>query len=846
MRFQKLLDFRNATKKISAMMPSPEDPQRDTTTWGPGTRTHPHRACVLGVGRFETCVQVGEYLVGSHGSGVCSAGLRTGRLTSQEVEPGSVRVAVTGSGVVAAHATGALELMDDECRVVQRQETGASKIWCVAGSKDDVYLALQVERTYELVRWSLIQGQALARTPLGDKPVALAVVSKNGRVVVCGRRELRLYTIDDETLTCVAWAKAQSNYFTALAYEEGDRLATAHRDGSMRLWSKTLRPVTELHWHASRVGALAFGARSLLYSGGDEGVLVVWKDHGGRDYLPRLGAPIVHLLAASLEDLPNLVIVTCKDHAVHAVVVPGLRRLWSLRGAAVRPPDPPPTEASRGRSLKGKGGDVGFLLSDVSTNADQPMTTRKKAQSPTTTKPKKKKKQRRRSEEEKNQQPPAEEEAEEPRRPNQRRVGLVSWTPKKRLMGLTNGRPGYLDVYDAETDSVVATVDVVPHNRIRSVVDVDARTPVVVLAATGDGFLGTVDAWRPFDPTKPIDENEDQDFKLWGGGDPYVLEAIVRGPHGRGVVVTGMAIHPTIVAIATCGVDGTAKLWARLRNPDAWAAVLAYAGDESPVHSLAFSSDASLLALGRNGSRAVDFIDGITFTLTSRLSDDSQDDEADLDDDEQVHRRRRDSVGLLSFLDDTGSILAACGTGFSVRSVHSDDDAAEGYKYRAPIAAAAVAPTTILDDGQPSIAVAVRAATRRSRSILLFHHSKPEPLINVDLLANPNPTDLLFLSDGSLVALLPTHILHLITDESNRSETKKNLDDDVVVVPNKKGIHDVVVTVGGDPIAGDTTFLRKKVTLNPRPTWDRHVDDQPDIGAMFDAYVRNHLIHSSM
>ena len=53
--------------------------------------------------------------------------------------------------------------------------------------------------------------------------------------------------------------------------------------------------------HISAVGCVRFSAEgNFLYSGGREGVLVLWRlDTGGeRSYLPRLGGPLKHLAAA--------------------------------------------------------------------------------------------------------------------------------------------------------------------------------------------------------------------------------------------------------------------------------------------------------------------------------------------------------------------------------------------------------------------------------------------------------------------------------------------------------------------------------------------------------------------
>uniref|UniRef100_A0A803MP60 WD repeat-containing protein 75 second beta-propeller domain-containing protein n=1 Tax=Chenopodium quinoa TaxID=63459 RepID=A0A803MP60_CHEQI len=52
------------------------------------------------------------------------------------------------------------------------------------------------------------------------------------------------------------------------------------------------------HWHSSEVKFLAFSTDgAYLYSGGNEGVLVLWQlDTGKRKFLPRIGSPLLHFV----------------------------------------------------------------------------------------------------------------------------------------------------------------------------------------------------------------------------------------------------------------------------------------------------------------------------------------------------------------------------------------------------------------------------------------------------------------------------------------------------------------------------------------------------------------------
>ncbi|KAJ1858306.1 NET1-associated nuclear protein 1 [Coemansia sp. RSA 1822] len=71
------------------------------------------------------------------------------------------------------------------------------------------------------------------------------------------------------------------------------------------------------HWHAHRVNAIAFAGDSLMLSGGEEGVLVLWQlDTETRDYLPRLGSDIVGI-APSPDQMRYA--ITLRDNTIRIV-----------------------------------------------------------------------------------------------------------------------------------------------------------------------------------------------------------------------------------------------------------------------------------------------------------------------------------------------------------------------------------------------------------------------------------------------------------------------------------------------------------------------------------------------
>ncbi|OQV23308.1 WD repeat-containing protein 75 [Hypsibius exemplaris] len=116
--------------------------------------------------------------------------------------------------------------------------------------------------------------------------------------------------------------------FTCVAIHPKERcIATGDSQGRIFLWRcfEDTKQVTKstLHWHSSAVLDLAFSAEgSYLWSGGHESTLVQWSlnhtDH--KDFLPRMGAAIVHL-ALSYDN--NTILVS---HADSVVTLVGLQR----------------------------------------------------------------------------------------------------------------------------------------------------------------------------------------------------------------------------------------------------------------------------------------------------------------------------------------------------------------------------------------------------------------------------------------------------------------------------------------------------------------------------------------
>lgn len=93
--------------------------------------------------------------------------------------------------------------------------------------------------------------------------------------------------------------------------------------------------LTTYHWHPNEVKTLLFSSDGVhLLSGGLEGVLVIWQlETGKRQYLPRLGGPIVSIAAS-----PNasFYAIACLDNAVKFVNIGRMEVERSIQG--IKPP----------------------------------------------------------------------------------------------------------------------------------------------------------------------------------------------------------------------------------------------------------------------------------------------------------------------------------------------------------------------------------------------------------------------------------------------------------------------------------------------------------------------------
>ncbi|KAI5478145.1 hypothetical protein MNV49_005409 [Pseudohyphozyma bogoriensis] len=119
-----------------------------------------------------------------------------------------------------------------------------------------------------------------------------------------------------DVLTCLAFHPKET-YF-----------ATGNAKGQIRLWYEIMEEsesakkrdatTSVFHWHAHPVSSLAFTPNgAYLLSGGEESVVVLWQLHTGhREFVPRVGAPIVTLSVTNAVHQEQQVVARLRDGTV--------------------------------------------------------------------------------------------------------------------------------------------------------------------------------------------------------------------------------------------------------------------------------------------------------------------------------------------------------------------------------------------------------------------------------------------------------------------------------------------------------------------------------------------------
>ncbi|KAJ4982232.1 hypothetical protein NE237_033069 [Protea cynaroides] len=218
-------------------------------------------------------------------------------------------------------------------------------------------------RKCNLTKSRLLGGVILAET---QQPEAIIISPSKEFFGILNKRKLILWKVPDKDSENDVVKKIilhHTKSFTVLAFHPTQRIIAAGdvtgriliwRGFGKRTFSRSVGSLSERtveseeerpgvrgdddaescstwHWHPAEVMVLSFSFDgAYLYSGGKEGVLVVWQlDTGKKKYLPRIGSPLLFFTASPD---PSLLSISCADNAIHLLKMPSMEILNSIAG----------------------------------------------------------------------------------------------------------------------------------------------------------------------------------------------------------------------------------------------------------------------------------------------------------------------------------------------------------------------------------------------------------------------------------------------------------------------------------------------------------------------------------
>ncbi|XP_012075113.1 WD repeat-containing protein 75 isoform X2 [Jatropha curcas] len=216
---------------------------------------------------------------------------------------------------------------------------------------------------FNLTDSRLAAGMILAET---KKPLPITISCTGKYFGICSKRRLSIWKVpsaDHERAAARKITLHHTKKMTVLAFHPTQRIVAAGDvTGRILIWrgygnrifsagnglvsersmnNEEERPgvrgdddaesCTTWHWHSAEVNFLYFSSDgAYLYSGGKEGVLVVWQlDTGKKKFLPRIGSPLLYYTDSPD---PSLSSISCADNQIHILKMPSMEILKSISG----------------------------------------------------------------------------------------------------------------------------------------------------------------------------------------------------------------------------------------------------------------------------------------------------------------------------------------------------------------------------------------------------------------------------------------------------------------------------------------------------------------------------------
>ena len=239
-------------------------------------------------------------------------------------------------------------------------DSSADKRKSKAGGNEDRNL---VGKRFKLVVYDSLSSKNrrnICRVSGHSNTTTLANIDGSEIVVAVSKRNLCL-VFADSRLGIKSTCSINFNMTCATSNANRDIIVTGHLNGMMLIWHDIKswttagreRTVTAggmkselvnipppactiLHWHSHPVASIASNNDgTMIYSGGEEGVVVVWQTSTGiKNFIPHLGSNIAHITASTSAPVA---VVTTSNNCLRVLSTTSLLERWMTQSMCVGP-----------------------------------------------------------------------------------------------------------------------------------------------------------------------------------------------------------------------------------------------------------------------------------------------------------------------------------------------------------------------------------------------------------------------------------------------------------------------------------------------------------------------------
>ncbi|CAJ1936629.1 unnamed protein product [Cylindrotheca closterium] len=467
-------------------------------------------------------------------------------------------------------------------------------------SMDAVFVVLARANTIHIYYEQLHSDKRFSPISLpmsATNPLSSISVAKNNTDIACGHMKGQIKILNDvlNNLESHNLALAETDN---LIRPDGTPMASKPTDPRKQLIT------SKVHWHAHPVTSITYSANSspvdpILYSGGEESVLVTWQPSRGTDkpvdMLPRLAmGGIVHVVCAhSIDSDPaNGILVYCEDNSLQLFESHSKGKKWKLQGLACKKMDE----------------DARCPIIEV-----------------------------------------------DPRGSGSQDAPIV-------IAGLPEA-PGFMQWYDSSKQKLLGSLEVAPFNRVSRTESDESSLPVPSVTShafsdNGNDLITLEESMTENEYVGAHDSDGTNNhgivstirFWSWNNAStstqaqlPYTLRAAMTYPHGPKNRVSALAIAKTGLVACTVSNDEKAfRIWNRAKSergsaePASWTCrykvtiPAGFSNFETMKGGVAFSEDGSVLALSFGGMVTLWESEEARYLTTIRHLDDINNSSIDL------------------------------------------------------------------------------------------------------------------------------------------------------------------------------------------------------------------------